>query len=271
MGCHQSPPRPSTVARLNQPRRSNLHPRHHQVIVNQWLSIKYQIHQPTPSHVWPSPSALHQALSNNTASQSLTDVEEQIDLLQTLSAIHFRKTSMEPPAQQQIEADQAILLEEARQYLFQMSQTVKCFDGFCDDLQTAINELSQYDVTRYLDVTLKCDYLKDCMMVATNQSAMFLDREQGRAGPTRSHIRMMMRQLYELRYHRNRIAGIYLRWMVCGDVKPWELEASLHLHLSILHGDVQRILITTTRELQAGEDQAAGHSSDASQPAAQQG
>lgn len=178
---------------------------------------------------------------------------------------------MDPQAQQQMEAARAILREEARQYLFQMAQTVKCFDGFRNDLQTAINELSQYDVIRYLDVTLKCDYLKDCMMVATNQSAMFLGREQGRAGPTRSHIRTMMRQLFELRYHRNRIAGIYMRWMICGDPKPWELEASLHLHLSILHGDVHRILSTTTRELQAGDDQSVEHTSDEAQPAAQQG
>lgn len=152
-----------------------------------------------------------------------------------------------------------------------MAQTTRLFDRFCNDMQVAVNELSQHDVTRYLYVTLKCDYLKDYMTVATNQSAMFLHREQGRADRSRNHIRRVMEQVLELRCHRNRISQIYLKWMVCDSPRPWELEASLVMHMSLLQEDVQRILSITADQLQAGDDRAAEHILDASQPAAQSG
>lgn len=182
---------------------------------------------------------------------------------------------MDPPAQQQNEAERAALREEAQAHLFQMAQTTRLFNRFCNDMQVAVNELSQHDVTRYLYVTVKCDCLKDWMTAATNQSGMFLHREvhreQVRPHRTRDHMRRVMEQVLELRCHRNRISQIYLKWMICDIPRPRELEASLVVHMSLLQADVQRILNITTDELQAGDDQAAEHVSDASQPGAQQG
>ncbi|KKY35175.1 hypothetical protein UCDDA912_g04821 [Diaporthe ampelina] len=152
-----------------------------------------------------------------------------------------------------------------------MVQTSRCFDRFCSDMQAAVNELSQYDVQLYLDVTHTCAQLKNCMNIATRQSAMFINSEQGRADPIRNHIRRVMERLEELRRHRNRIADIYLTGMVYENPEVWQLQTTLEMHMSLLQYDVLRIVHVTKGEPRLSDDlEAAGHIPEASQPAPQE-
>lgn len=161
---------------------------------------------------------------------------------------------MEPPAEQQnTDADKAALRAESEACLFQMVQTTKCFNRFCNDMQAAVNELSQHDVTRYLQVTLKCDYLKDRMMTATNQSAMFLRRWQAHPDVARYHITQITLQLSELRGHRNRIAELYMGRMVCENPDSQELQRNLDIHLDLLQTDVHRIFIFAGQQVHLTE------------------
>lgn len=183
--------------------------------------------------------------------------------------------SMESPAAQQHSAedmaDIAKFKGEARAHLLQMVQTTECFNKFCNDMQVAVNELSQYDVRPYLDVTHTCAHLQDCMSLATRQSAVFIEREQGRAGSVRNHIRRVTEPLDDLRRHRNRIAEIYLTGMVCERPKIWQVKAMLDMHLSLLQYDVLRIVNATKGEPHLIDNEAAGPASEASQPAPQDG
>lgn len=116
-------------------------------------------------------------------------------------------------------------------------------------MQAAVNELSQHHEVRYLEVTLRCDYIQDCMKVATNQSAVFLNLKQDDPDGTRKHIGMMTEALAALRCHRNRIADLYLESMFGKNPKPLELEKSLDMHMSLLLHDVQRLASITMGEL----------------------
>ncbi|KAG6359522.1 hypothetical protein INS49_013043 [Diaporthe citri] len=182
---------------------------------------------------------------------------------------------MDPAAQQQADADRAALRAEAQACYLQMLQTTRCFDTFCNDMQAAVNELSQYDVTRYLDVTLKCDYLKDLMRTATNQTAMFFNRWQDHPSPviTRYHINQITLLLLQLRGHRNRIAELYLTRMDYDNPEPWDLEDNLNKHLTVLQDDVHRIFIFTGLQVRLTESdfEDAGLISKKSSPAPQEG
>lgn len=187
---------------------------------------------------------------------------------------------MDPAAQQQIadadadaDADKAAVKAEAEACLFQMVQTTRCFNKFCNDMQAAVNELSQHDVTRYLEVTLKCDYLKDRMMTATNQSAMFLRSWLAHPDVIRHHIAQITLQLSELRGHRNRIAELYMIRMVCDTPHPRELERNLDIHMNLLQTDVHRIFIFTGQQLHLTESdfKEAGLISKQRSPAPQEG
>lgn len=170
---------------------------------------------------------------------------KHINLSPAPSAILFLQTSMDPPTQQPADADRAALRAEAEACYFKLVKTTRCFDIFCHDMQAAVNELSQFDVTRYLDVTLKCDYLKDRMRTATNQTAMFFNRWQDHPNPNiiRYHINQIMLLLQQLRDHRDKIADTYLTMMEYDNPKPWDLEKNLDRHLAVLQGDVHRLFI----------------------------
>lgn len=94
---------------------------------------------------------------------------------------------MDPPPQPQPDADREALRDEARKFICDMMQTTKCFDTLRNDMQAAVNELSQYDMRLYLDVTMKCDDLQNDMKDATIQSAKVLERDQNDPERMRSH------------------------------------------------------------------------------------
>lgn len=181
---------------------------------------------------------------------------------------------MDAAAQQQIaDADKAALKAEAEACLFQMAQTTRCFNRLCNDMQAAVNELSQHDVARYLQVTTKCDYLKDRMMTATNQSAMFLRRWLAHPNVTRYHIAQITLQLSELRGHRDRIADLYLERMACENPEPRELQRNLDIHMALLQTDVHRIFIFAGQQVHLTESdfEEAGLISKQRSPAPQEG
>jgi hypothetical protein len=177
------------------------------------------------------------------------------------------------PPQQQAEDDSpsTALQREAEECLSQMRRTVRCLDNFCNDMLAAVNELSQFDVRRWLYVTHTCDSIKDLMVTVKQQSEVFIDREQDRPGRTRQRIQSMMEQLQVFRNHRNRIADLWLRQMMLNSLGPRELERELVRHMSLLRNDVQRLLDMANGGLQVGDDQAAGDDSVPSQSESHQG
>lgn len=194
---------------------------------------------------------------------------------------------MDPAAQQQedgngaadadgaTDADRAALRAEAQECYFKLVRTTRCFDMFCNDMQVAINELSQYNVARYLDVTLKSDYLKDRMRQTTNLTTSFFSRWLDHPSPsiTRCHINQITLLLLEVRDQRNRIAELYLERMVWDIPDAYQLAKNLDRHLTLLQEDVHRIFIFAARQAHMTESdfEAVGLIPMQSSPAPQEG
>lgn len=165
----------------------------------------------------------------------------------------------------------AALEKEVQEYLSQMAQTIRFFDHFCNDLQAAVNELSQFDARRYLDVTLACDHIKDCITRAKQQSEIFINGEQDDIDHTRNRIQKMLAQLCQFRHHRNRIADLYLRGTMAKNPEPRQLEWNLERHMGLLRADVHRLLYLAHGKSQDGDDQAAEDTTGPSQAESHQG
>lgn len=165
----------------------------------------------------------------------------------------------------------ATLEKEAQEYLSQMAQTIRYFDHFCNDLQAAVNELSQYDVRRYLYVTLTCDHIKDCITTAKQQSEVFINGGQDNIDRTRDRIQKMLAQLRRFRDHRNRITELYLRGTMAENPDPQQLESNLETHMGLLRADVHRLLHMAHGKCQDGDDQAAEDIAGPSQAESDQG
>lgn len=180
---------------------------------------------------------------------------------------------MDHESQQQTQdlSPRAVLKKEAQEYLSQMAQTIRFFDHFCNDLQAAVNELSQYDVERYLYVTLTCDHIKDCIRTAKQQSENFINGEQDDIDRTRNRIEKMFAQLRRFRDHRNKITDLYLRGTMAKNPEPRELECHLEKHMGLLRADAHRLLYLAHGKSQDGDGQAAEDVAGPSQAESHQG
>lgn len=181
---------------------------------------------------------------------------------------------MESPVRRQAEGSSpsTALQREAEKYLSQIRQTIRYLDNFDNDMLAAVNELSQFDVRRWLHVTHTCDHIRDLMTTAKQQSEVFIEHKQDQPCRTRERVQKMMEQLQVFRSHRNRIADLWLRQTMLNNPGPRELGQELVRHMSLLRNDAQRLLDVANGVVQVGDDQAqaAGHDQGQSQPESHQ-
>ncbi|POS76110.1 hypothetical protein DHEL01_v205489 [Diaporthe helianthi] len=150
-----------------------------------------------------------------------------------------------------------VLREEAEEYLSQLARTIGNSEIFCDELQAAVNELSSHDVRRYLYVTQACDHIKDYLSAARDQTEIYIYGGQDSPSHTRGHIQKMREQLWVFRSHRNRVLQMYLMQMpLPQNPHLEELDRILFGHMSLLRGNVKRLLQMAKGELPVDEIQA---------------
>ncbi|KAG8168555.1 hypothetical protein KVR01_001304 [Diaporthe batatas] len=185
------------------------------------------------------------------------------------------------PSQQEVEVVEVeddnpgtMLTKEAKAYLSKANQEIRNSELFCEDMQAAVNELSQYDGKLYLDVTQAWDLIKEYQKAARNQSWIYIYSQRHSCHRTRYHIQKMTEQLCIFRAHRNRITDLYLAQLpLPQNPDAQRLRDHLGRHMSLLREDVKRLLQMAKGEPPVDGNQAgaAGQAVGPSQPAARQG
>ena len=163
---------------------------------------------------------------------------------------------MDQEAQLQTEAEKAAVREKAAAYLSEMDQATSSFDKFCKDMQAVVNELSSFDITEYLWITRACDHLQTSMTIATRLSELFINHERDHPHRILHHIRRVREKLSVMRQTGNRIVDSWVR------PQAWSNPPHrLRYHMSLLKGDVRRILSITRDDARVSMEQAAGETS----------
>lgn len=115
--------------------------------------------------------------------------------------------------------------------------------NFCQEMQIAFNELSQYDINLYLEIGTRCDHLKESMQTATENSEALIRRGLMSPDCMRSYMRETVKRVWKLGRVLDIIANFWLRERLSWESGSEHLNAELSVsnHMSQLEQAMQMI------------------------------